>query len=60
MFLLFPGKHHFCSALAAEVHFIRGRMEKLVKLNRMRLEVLKKCLYRSHHLGNTVGVQTGL
>lgn len=35
-------------------------MEKLVKLNRMRLEVLKKCLYRSHHLRNTVGVQTGL
>lgn len=32
-------------------------MEKLVKLNRMRLEVLKKCLYWSHHLapgGNTL------
>lgn len=35
-------------------------MEKLVKLNKMRLEVLKKCLYKSHHLWNTVGVQTGL
>lgn len=35
-------------------------MENLVKLNRMRLEVVKKYLYRSHHGGNTVGALTGL
>lgn len=32
-------------------------MEKLVKLNEMRLKVLKKCLYRSHHLGVQSGLQ---